>query len=440
MTVRLSENLPINPNGGDVEVVWEAWNASNWEALQLTAKNLNGQPITDLKLSPIKFTASGKVEFTLSRPGTQISVNGETNYWLRIRIIKGNYGSGTTLGQPINLTYLSQKANPTEKSLTVQNVRGFMLDDAVLIVAANNSQTGSIKDIILKYKKLILAENINQEFPVGTTVMLNSSASFAPPSVGSIQLDYTYNKSANLSTCVTYNNFTYVKQVITNNTGFSPFARSTDTKPYLYLGFDRPFPNPAIALYFQVESPTSEELSVETTNPTSPRLVWQYFNGKTWENLSVIDETSAFGDRGLIKFIGPSDFRETQEFGKTLYWLRVRWESGNFRVQPPWRRILTNTIWASQTTTLQNEILGSSNGNPNQTFYTVQSPVLSGQQLEVQEPKIPSLEEQIAIEKLEGKQAITIVRDETGEVETVWVRSHEVSEFYQSGMGAPLHY
>ncbi|MBW4635559.1 MAG: putative baseplate assembly protein [Iphinoe sp. HA4291-MV1] len=436
VTVTLSKNLPINPNGGDVEVDWEAWDGSSWEALKPTAKNINGQPITDLKLSPIKFTASGKVEFTLSKPGTQISVNDETNYWLRIRIIKGNYGSGNALGQLVTLTYLSKAANDTD-TLTVQNVRGFMLGDPVLIVAGNNSQTGSIKDINLADKKLILANKINPDLPAGATVMLNSSASFAPPSVSSLQLDYKYviDNFSNF-TFVTYNNFTYVKEVINkNNTEFSPFTRLTDTKRYLYLGFDRPFPNRAIALYFQVESPPAKELSAATTNPAKPRLVWEYSNGKDWTKLSVIDETAAFSDRGLIKFIGPSDFTATQEFNQTLYWLRVYCEKGEFRVQPRLRRILTNTIWASQTTRQQNEILGGSNGNPNQIFRTVKSTILPGQQLEIQEQKIPSLEEQIAIEKLEGKDAITIIRDEKGDVETVWVRWHEVSDFYQSGMG-----
>ncbi|MDZ8105293.1 MAG: putative baseplate assembly protein [Nostoc sp. DedQUE12a] len=435
VTVTLSENLPINPNGGDVEVFWEAWNGSSWERLEPTAKNFNGQTITDLKLSPIKFTTSGKVEFKLSQPRPQISVNGETNYWLRIRIIKGNYGSGTALGQLVTLTYLSEQAKDTD-TLTVQNVRGFMLGDSVSIVSGNNSQTGFIKNINLADKKLILANKINQEFPAGVTVMLNSSASFAPPSVRSLKIDYNYEESEEFSnsTFVTYNNFTYVKQVIQNNIGFSPFTRLTDTRRYLYLGFDRPFPNRAIALYFQVESPTAKELSTATTNAAKPSLVWEYFNGNIWTKLSVIDETAAFSDRGLIKFIGPSDFTATQEFNQTLYWLRVCREKGELRVQPRLRRILTNTIWASQTTTQQNEILGFSNGNPNQIFRTVKLPILPGQQLEIQEQKIPSLEEQIAIEKLEGKDAITIIRDEKGDVETVWLRWHEVSDFYQSGM------
>jgi hypothetical protein len=433
VTVRLSDNLPINPNGGDVEVVWEAWNGRNWEALQLTAQNLNGQPITNLKLSPIKFTASGKVEFNFSQTSTHISVNGETNYWLRIRIIKEYYASGTALGQPITLTYLSAKANTTEKSLTVQNVRGFILGDRVSIATANSSQTTLIQNISLADKKLFVADNLNLEYPAGTTVMLNSPTSFAPPSLRSIQLDYTYNKSADISTCVTYNNFSYATQTIKNDTGFSPFVRSTDTRPYLYLGFDLPFPNRAIALYFHVEIPTATELSVAITNAVKPRLVWEYFNGKVWTKLNVIDETAAFSDRGLIKFIGPSDFTATQEFNQTLHWLRVRWESGDFRVPPRLRRILTNTIWASQTTTLHDEILGGSNGNPNQIFNTVRSPILPGQQLEVQEQQILSSEEQQEIKNLEGTDAITIVRDAKGEVETLWVRWHEVADFYQSG-------
>jgi len=83
-------------------------------------------------------------------------------------------------------------------------------------------------------------------------------------------------------------------------------------------------------------------------------------------------------------------------------------------------------MWATQATTLTNEILGSSDGNPNQIFQTVQKPVLQGEQLEVQEGKIPSLEEK-------GNNEMNVVRDETGQIEAVWVRWQKVRDFYGSG-------
>jgi hypothetical protein len=151
--------------------------------------------------------------------------------------------------------------------------------------------------------------------------------------------------------------------------------------------------------------------------------------------LGVQDETNAFAQRGLIQFIGPTDWKKTSEFGQELFWLRVNWQEGQFRVPPRLRRLLTNTMWATQAITLENEILGSSDGTTSQIFRTVQKPVLQGEKLEVQEVKIPSAEERAEIELLEGKDAVKVVRDEAGQIEAVWVRWHKVRDFYGSEPG-----
>lgn len=379
LKVTISERY-IKIDGG-VEIAWEFYNGSSWQKLgksSITNPALESQQ--NFRDGTQAFSKSGEVTLTIPNTIKPVTINGINNYWLRARIVKGNYGTEAT------------------------------------------------------YRQRVGSDNNPNQVPVYELV----PATFAPPSLPFISLGYSLTKDVGLSDCLSYNDFTY--QVHTNNftTDFKPFAtaRNTETHPTLYLGFDKPFPNRSIAIYFQVESPTLKDLDLlaEVTNPTNtPRLIWEYFNGNIWARLNVRDETAAFAERGLIQFISPSDLTATQEFDKTLYWLRLRWESGEFRVKPRLRRILTNTIWASQTTTLPTEILGASNGNPSQTFRTTQSPILSDQVLEVQEQKIPPKEEQIEIEKLEGKEAITIERDETGEVETVWVRWHEVSDFYQSG-------
>ncbi len=105
---------------------------------------------------------------------------------------------------------------------------------------------------------------------------------------------------------------------------------------------------------------------------------------------------------------------------------------GQVSAYPRLRRVLTNTMWASQTKTLPREILGSSNGDPNQTYVTTQSPVLLGLRLEVQENTIPTPEEHAALEATVGAEAVTIVRDETGQTTAVWVCWQAVPDFYGS--------
>ncbi|MCP6760387.1 MAG: baseplate J/gp47 family protein [Fischerella sp. CENA71] len=164
--------------------------------------------------------------------------------------------------------------------------------------------------------------------------------------------------------------------------------------------------------------------------PKQPELVWEYSSPLGWLPLGVGDETQAFSQQGLIQFIAPADFSKEETFGKELYWLRVRWQAGNFRIKPRLRRLLTNTIWAVQAISLREEVLGSSNYDPNQVFVASNTPILMGQQLEVQEGQIPL--------QLESDR-VKVIQDDLGEIEAVWVLWQEVADFYGSG-ASDRHY
>jgi uncharacterized phage protein gp47/JayE len=282
---------------------------------------------------------------------------------------------------------------------------------------------------------------------------------------------------------------------------FRPFTPTIDREPTVYLGFDRAFDNKTITLYAQVESPLPDEIAIDLTtetilteaanigqttikladlngwrigdnielqNPSNakqytkytisniddnrltispplqqnydrnnlviyskqPKLVWEYFSTLGWQTLAVKDETKAFSQRGLIQFIAPADFSQTEIFSQQLYWLRIRWQSGNFPIQPSLRRILTNTTWAIQATTIEREILGSSNFDLNQVFFAKNTPILMGQKLEVREEQIPS---RIELDR------VTIIRDEVGKIEEIWVLWQEVADFYSSS-ASDRHY
>ncbi len=101
----------------------------------------------------------------------------------------------------------------------------------------------------------------------------------------------------------------------------------------------------------------------------------------------------------------------------------MRWQGGDFRVRPRLQRILTNTVWAVQASTLTEEILGQSNNAPNQAFYSSAAPVLAGQVLEVQEGQIPV---DVTSDRLK------VVRNNLGEIEEIWVTWLEVTDFYAS--------
>src|SRR5439155_25923293 len=110
------------------------------------------------------------------------------------------------------------------------------------------------------------------------------------------------------------------------------------------------------------------------------------------------DDTENFTRPGVVEFLAPADFTARHEFGQPpRYWLRVRWERGEYVLAPRLRRMLLNTTTALQTVTIRNEILGSSDGSSAQKFRATRAPILRGQRLEVREPERPSAAEQAVI-------------------------------------------
>ncbi|MBD1873793.1 putative baseplate assembly protein [Nodosilinea sp. FACHB-131] len=213
---------------------------------------------------------------------------------------------------------------------------------------------------------------------------------------------------------------------------FRPFVPSGDRHPTLYLGFDRPLANRLTTLYLQVEPPAVGDDIDPQAGVAPAQLTTDYASPVGWTHLGLHDHTKGFTDRGLIQFMAPADLQPRTRFGQSRYWLRVRWHDGVFPLRPQLRRVLTNTMWASQTTTRAGEILGSSSGEPHQTYVTTQSPVLAGLRLEIQEGSPPAAAEQADLEAALGPGAVTIERNETGQTTAVWVRWQLVTDFYRS--------
>jgi hypothetical protein len=164
------------------------------------------------------------------------------------------------------------------------------------------------------------------------------------------------------------------------------------------------------------------------------RLAWEYWNGRTFAALTMLDSTDSLTRAGTLEFLAPGDFAARRDFDLTpRFWIRARVEQGDYLVEPRLVRLLVNTTMAAQTVTRRNEVLGSSDGSKNQKFRATRIPILPGQQLEVREPELPAATEREALEAEEGADAVTTVFDARGRITDVFVRWHEVPDFYASG-------
>ena len=322
------------------------------------------------------FTANGQVSITLPNPLGQASVNGQQGYWLRARLTGGSYGvpAGYRPDDKGNYAFAPATVSP----------------------------------------------------PIVKAVTVTATAAQQPP--------------VPVTACVSYNDFSYTDHTAAaaaQGPLFTPFTPTADNDPALYLGVDHPFSQRPVTLFLQVEPPLPEQVAAESLAEAAPavaaQLAWEYATTDGWRPLAALDETQSLSSRGLVTFVGPEDFAARACFGQTWYWLRLRWHAGTFPLSPQIRRVLLNTIWASQVTTVENEVLGSSNGDPGQAFTAAQAPVQPGQQVTIGEPQRPSPAEEQALTAVEGADAVTVVLDTAGQPEEIWVRWHAVPDFYESG-------
>ncbi|MBI1277553.1 MAG: putative baseplate assembly protein [Anaerolineaceae bacterium] len=363
LTVSMTPSKPASasPLAGDTQ-----------EALQLVWEYWNTQTnswqiISTVNDATKSFTANGTIQFTLPATAGAVDVIGEKKHWVRVRIKAGSYGK-------------KEKYTTT----TVQYPGGN---------------------------------------PPNVTVNVYNPAVNYPPCIESLTISHIASSSKpiplNYLLC---NDFSYI--LVSSGTIIPPFVPTQEWAPTLYLGFNQPFPNRTIPLYFEVRRDVIPQENI------SDNFVWEYRSQSGWKKLNVQDETNNFTQPGFVSFIGSLDCGSSSEFGITAYWLRIRWENGNYSPSMPLiSRILTNTTWATQATSSRNEVLGSSNGEKDQRFVSAHTPILIGQRLEVLEVDRPSTVELEELQAAEGENILMELDDHGG----YWVRWHQVTDFYASG-------
>jgi hypothetical protein len=322
-----------------------------------------------------RLTASGDVTLTLPDDVVPSVVNGEEAVWVRARLIGGHYG------EPAGYEPYTEQ---------------------------------------------------------GRTMYRPVDATFSGPIVQSISFEPVgaARPEAMASACLTYNAFAYADQIAGPRPA-PPFTTAEDATPALYLGFDQPFGPRPTTLYLQVEPPRPEEVAAEAFGALDPTtlalLTWEYSSPQGWQPLVAIDDTQSLARPDLVGFMGPADMARRTCFGQLAHWVRVRWPRGYFPLPPRLRRIMLNTTWAHQVTTVRDELLGSGNGHPHQVFTTAQTPVQPGQRVTVREPEAPAGPDRAALEAEEGPDAVTVTRDAADQPDEVWVRWHAVDDLYTSG-------
>ena len=230
--------------------------------------------------------------------------------------------------------------------------------------------------------------------PQGTQVSLSGAVNGRP-----IIFETTQNLNAvggSIQAVMSFDGSQYQMQTQSNNTPgqlFYAFSNQPQAGAALYIGFDQPFPAGTFVLTVHATADPAFPMAQGNVAATpgvvtsTPPIIsyWEYWNGG-WTSLSVSQDTTQYlTANGNVTFTAPTDMVATQ-YGMlqkptdpSLFWFRYRIGQilgPGYESPPVLQDVLINTVPAQNVVTEQLELLGASNGLPNQTFTLANSPVL----------------------------------------------------------------
>jgi predicted phage baseplate assembly protein len=198
--------------------------------------------------------------------------------------------------------------------------------------------------------------------------------------------------TAQLAAVQVFEGFDYTNVTALNNEpelGFEPFGHLANVDGAIVLGFkyDKDFPA-QIELnlsFITFEGGSFAGVSncglPETTAFPSATIIWEYWNGSEWRGMNLLkDETRALEKSGHIFLKTPAK-NEMQRavIGRvtdSLYYIRGRITRSGYEQAPKLLAVRTNTVNAKQAETVLNEVIGGSDGRPNQVLKLSNAPVL----------------------------------------------------------------
>lgn len=379
-------------------VSWEYWNGDGWTGLpDLKYKTNNGwKDVSKSDGSVLAFKTDGRLQFTVPPDLEKTKVGGHDGHWIRARFVGGEY---------------------IERSFTA---------------------TGS-------------AEN-----PESWTQQTTGS----PPVLD--DLTVSYEQEGTPEDVVTTNNLTTRDRDLSGETRLEPFTGPAVDTQTVYFGFDGTLRDGPLTLLVDV---TDREYPPDFY----PRFRWEYcvdHEEDEWARLDVADETQGLTERGIVSLVFPEDTTATPRFGSTRHWIRARTTNDEFtaplvvestrqaiqasddtqacgaaiettpatgmpKKRPPSvTSIHPNAGWAMNVRRITDEVLGTSDGTPEQSFTPTQQPVLDAE-VWVDELATLSAGRREALLS-EHPDRVSIDTAANGDLQAFWVAWERVDDFLQS--------
>ncbi|WLA69201.1 baseplate J/gp47 family protein [Bradyrhizobium diazoefficiens] len=300
---------PLNRGYQNPELSWEYFDGHGWQRLVL------GQDGTH------NLAAGGVITFEVPADLAQTDVAGQTDYWIRARLIGGDYGHAKYI-------VATDNKNPSTQTITVDTSE--LHPPEILSISATFKLTDPAP------AQIVLADN-NGGMLDQTQAAVEKYAEFELFE-GLLALDRFGAEE--------------------------PLAGRA-----LFLGFTKPFNVSSLSLYADAEEQDGEGA-----------LQAAVLAQRGWRMGRTDDETVGLRRRGFIRISALDVPVRAALFGQELYWLRLSLTSSDAAAATDWQPkvngLYVNAVLVDQARSVSREMLGSSDGSPDQTYTLSGKPVL----------------------------------------------------------------
>jgi predicted phage baseplate assembly protein len=167
-----------------------------------------------------------------------------------------------------------------------------------------------------------------------------------------------------------------VSVAVLGGAAVEPFGAHAHPDSALLLGFSTPAPftrNP-ITLTCYVDQPKGAVVvqagsALDQVAPPA-QFAYEFYDGSAWNTAGLqVDDTRAFTRTGRVVLLGAGTRSVQAAVGAAttpLHWVRIRLASGGYERAPRLASVALNTVAATQALTLRDEVLGGSDGMPDQ--------------------------------------------------------------------------
>jgi len=465
----------------DLTIVWEYHSAEGWVELGTsTMSNVEPQRLT-FDDKTYAFTTNGTITFKVPQDGgsdpifQETTVNDEQGLWIRARVVKGSYNvpawvdiinkeeGDYTLHDARNCAPLAKQLKVTYRGYTPHAIGPNLITHCrsrVDGMGQNHASKLAAEKPVVPFNAreegpaLYMGFDDEKAFPAGEWIQILLDVNEEAVTSGTLPSVYWeyWNGSKWAALRVSDGSQGLSERGYLGFFGPEDHKSSTEFGQSAYWLRARPHRPPVAdpGVYAAVTAEGSEA-TVTLKASGSKAFDRQMIDKYIWRSVSsthlvakAADADVGVSGDGTTAAVSLDGSGSTAKEGRTI--AKYIWrekdagdeQDGEDEVSagtPYLKAVCLNTVPALNAVTVKNEVLGASDGKPDQVFTLLKTPVLAGAQIAVREPDRPPTDELKQLEKelqQEDESAEALLSDSATGGEGVWVRWCQVSDFHSS--------